>query len=436
MPAAVTDLDEHARLLRDSLSLVNGDQPADATHSWTPIDLVAAGTQPPDPPTISGLVYPGQRHLFSGKPEALKSWAAMILCADLIHQDQSVLYVDFEMGKRDTYARLQDLGLTDDAIHTHFLYIEPEETFRDNVIQTDVAMLLLQHQVRLVVIDAFLGALRVHGLDPNKGIDIETFGQTVVNPLRAHGAAVVILDHLPKDPNNQGIFAIGSERKVGIVEVHLGFEVVARLSRGGHGKAKILTHKDRPGYLPRPRAAELELTSNPAGRITWKLIAPDNPDVAHPFRPTHLMEKVSRHLEEQSDPISLNQIEQTITGKVDFIRKATERLVIEGHAGETAGPRNARLFTSIRPYREASDPHKDDLVPPRPDLVPDEVILTSSPSSPPLRGDGVNQGRSQAPKTGRPRPDEQDEVNYHDEPPPTEPAYHPEHDHDQWPAGT
>ena len=47
----------------------------------------------------------------------------------------------------------------------------------------------------------------------------------------------------------RGAFAIGSERKVGGVDVHLCFEVVLPIKRGGRGLYKIVTHKDRLGRL-------------------------------------------------------------------------------------------------------------------------------------------------------------------------------------------
>src|SRR5438128_165871 len=48
-------------------------------HTWTPIDIVALESTPPEPPAIGGLIYPGRRHIVSGEPEALKSWFALVL---------------------------------------------------------------------------------------------------------------------------------------------------------------------------------------------------------------------------------------------------------------------------------------------------------------------------------------------------------------------
>lgn len=326
-------------------------------HSWTPVNLVAAGLAPPEPPTISRLVYPGRRHLFSGEPESLKSWAAMILCAEQIAEENTVAYIDFEMGPRETLSRLRDLDLTDEQLTNHFLYLEPDQPYEDPEIVRDTQALLRQRNPTLIIIDAMTGALQIHKLDPNKSVDIEAFYRNVLDPLRAEGAAIVVLDHLPKDTLNRGKFAIGSERKVGATEVHLGFEAVTPFGRGRTGLAKITTHKDRPGHLNRPRAAELELRSDPdTNHITWKLTHPDPTEPGTPFRPTNLMEKVSRHLENQADVISLKNITDAITGRTTFVIKAVERLAAEGYASEETGPRNARLFAILTPYRDDEKP--------------------------------------------------------------------------------
>ena len=44
----------------------------DNPHSWQPVDLLGAALNPPAPPSIEGIVYPGRRHVFSGEPESGK----------------------------------------------------------------------------------------------------------------------------------------------------------------------------------------------------------------------------------------------------------------------------------------------------------------------------------------------------------------------------
>lgn len=326
--------------------------------SWTPIDLVALNLQPPEPPTISGLVYPGRRHVFSGEPESLKSWAALVLAVDEIRSGRSAAFIDFsEGGRRDVYARAHDLGLSDNEIRASFLYLEPEDAATTPAASADIAALLRERQPSLIVFDATTGALELHGLDPNSGRDIQTFYRTVLAVFLASNAAIVLIDHLTRNRDARGKFAIGSERKIAAADVHLRFETVVPFGRGRTGRAKIETLKDRPGYLPRPRCAELELTSDRnTGRVTWSLTpATCDPDDAnaHRFWPTVLMERVSTYVESCAEPPSRNNVETAVRGKATAVRVAIDTLIREGHFHEKAGARGARLLVLDKPYREA-----------------------------------------------------------------------------------
>jgi hypothetical protein len=326
-------------------------------HSWTPVDLIATVNLPPEPPSISGLAYPGRRHVYSGEPETLKSWLVLILSVDEIHARHNVLYIDFnEMGGRDVLERLRALGLSDEQISERFIYIEPHEAMTDPGVLADVTALIDARDPSLVVLDAFTGALETHKLDPASGVDVQRFYRTVIDPLRAKGAALIVLDHLKKDPTNRGKFSIGSERKIGAADVHLGFEVIHPFGRGKTGSAKITVHKDRPGYLRRPKCAEFELVSDSAGTITWTLTI-TNVEVndERPFRPTFLMERVSRHLETHGEQPSRRSVQSVVKGNAKTLQLAIDLLVSEGYAEEGTGARNARPVRSVKPYREAED---------------------------------------------------------------------------------
>ena len=56
--------------------------PERQTHSWTPIDLVTLGAAPPQPPSLSGIAYPGRRHVWSGEPESLETWLALCVAVE------------------------------------------------------------------------------------------------------------------------------------------------------------------------------------------------------------------------------------------------------------------------------------------------------------------------------------------------------------------
>lgn len=335
-----------------------GSDPGTRAHTWTPIDLVALQLDPPPPPTTLGLLYPGRRHVLSGEPETLKTWAALAACAEEIRADRNVLYIDLENGAATMLDRLRALGIPDEQIRRRFHYLVPAEPMTEPSILADVEALLADLTPSLVVFDSFTGALALHDLDPNSGVDVERFYRAVVAPIQDSGAAWMGLDHLAKQKEGRGKFSIGSERKIAAADVHLGFEVVRPFGRGKTGLARILTHKDRPGHLARPRAAELELTSHPdTGAVTWTARPAENPDDEHPFRPTRLMEKVSRyvaaHVAEERP--SRHAVEEAVTGRREYVRQAIDLLVAEGFLGEEDGPRGARQLRSVKPFTEAND---------------------------------------------------------------------------------
>jgi hypothetical protein len=77
------------------------------------------------------------------------------------------------------------------------------------------------------------------------------------------GTSRIVLDHVVKNSDNRGKYAIGSERKTGGADVHLSFDTTTPISRGNVGRFKITTHKDRHGHLKRGHVADLELRSDP-----------------------------------------------------------------------------------------------------------------------------------------------------------------------------
>jgi hypothetical protein len=329
----------------------------DATHSWRPVPLVGLDGEPVEPPRIGRVLYRDRVHLLSGEPESLKSWAGFVLCVEEMNAERAVMFVDFESSARDAYERLCCLGVSDVEIDARFLYFQPSEPLGEDS-RSDVECMVREKRPSLVVIDATIGALTLHGLDPNSGVDVERFHRIVVAPFRVGGAAVAVIDHLTKNPEGRGKFAIGSERKVGAVDVHLGFKVVTPFGRGRVGRARVAVRKDRPGFLPRPNCAELELVSDPTtGAIKWTWLSGEAQLEDGVFRPTALMERVSRFLEAQPEPIGRSHVESDVKGNTNHLRAAIDALVRDGFATEAAGPNRARLLRSARPYRENESAH-------------------------------------------------------------------------------
>lgn len=319
--------------------------------SWTPIDLNTLPDTPPVKPDLggTGLVYPGKRHVFSGPPESAKTLAAYCILIHTVRQGHTGVLIDFEMGAYDARQRLHELGASPDEI-SRVLYLEPDQAATDERINQLVA-----RTPALVVIDAAAGAYELEGLDDNKRGDVEKISRLYVRSFWRAGIATILIDHVVKNTETRGRFVIGSERKLGGADVHLGFDIIQPISRGTSGHYKLTTHKDRGGYLKRGHLADLHLDSDPdTHQIDWRVTDPETTTADDgTFRPTHLMEKASVHLELRNEPATRNQICEALGGKGKYLLKAIDALVKEGFATETPGPNRSKLLASVRPYREA-----------------------------------------------------------------------------------
>lgn len=321
--------------------------------SWEPIDLSTLEDKPPIEPTLGGLglAYPGKRHVFSGPQESAKTLLAYVLVIEVVRAGGKALIVDFEMGAYDARNRLRELGATSDEL-ARIPFVEPWEPLHGVIVET-----LVEMKLDLVLVDAAAGAYDLQGLDDNKRGDVERFNALYVRPFWRTGSATIVLDHVVKNVEGRGSYAIGSERKVGGADVHLGFSVVRPIKRGAKGEYKITTHKDRNGYLKRGKLADLVLVSDEQTHaITWELRQAPEIDEEHPFRPTVKMEQASRWLEKQlEEDVSMSRIVEGIGGDRNAAFLAVNLLVEEGNFTERSGARNARLMTVARPYREATD---------------------------------------------------------------------------------
>ncbi|HEX3329179.1 MAG TPA: AAA family ATPase [Gaiellales bacterium] len=338
-------------LVADAFMNGNGGEHDD---DWQPQSLITLASRPPEPPTVGGLFYPGRRHIVSGEFECGKSWLLLCVAADELIAGRGVVWIDADdMGSGATLERLRQLGVADERIHTHFGYLRPSAAYTSEA-WDGLERFVRDSTARLAVFDAFNPALAIQGLDPGKTPEVEQFYKAVVDPFKAVECAAVLLDHLVKNPETSRRYSYGSERKATGADVHLGLTGIAPFGRGKTGRAKIAVHKDRPGFLTRPSPGVLTVDSSPNdGRCSWHIAADASTTGDGDFRPTGLMEKVSKYLELfTAEPKSRAEIEEAVTGKRDYVRVAIDILVRESYAEEEKGKRGARLVRLVRAFRE------------------------------------------------------------------------------------
>jgi hypothetical protein len=413
----------------DTIAEITEEAPVD-TATWAPVDLstILDGTYIPEAPTMMArtdgfcLLYLGRCHSFHGESESGKSLVAQAQAANVLAEGGRVLYIDYESDAPAVVGRLRELGASAEAIRTRFHYIHPEVSPFSRDVETEAWMGLLGNRYDLAVIDGVTDALGTNGVKSNDNDDIAGWYRRIPRPIaKRTGAAVVLIDHVTKDPDSRGRFALGGQAKMNALDgAAYTVEVTKALGRGLKGSVSLRVAKDRPGGVRghcgsfraidrTQEAARVTVDSTTPNRIVVTVEAPQGAatESGEPpqFRPTFIMEKVSRFLMVAGGEISQNKLRDGVSGKATVIDAAVRILTAEGYVGEKAGPRWARLFFHISSYTESTDGDGREASGgtssrPRPDLVPDGV-RRPRPSSPLPEGDEDEvDGRAGDPKTG------------------------------------
>ncbi len=335
------DLVTEARALTENLSeAVTGDLPL----SWRAVSLLdIAGDPPRAPDKLSGTIYSDSSGILSGEPGTGKSMVAMALIAEEAMAGRRSLYLDLERTPALLLERLKLAGLTDKQIGL-IDYVRPTETATPAQLADLVAPI-----DGVVVVDSYDAALGLFAPEA-RNEDVQRFAREFLDPLRSSGATVVLIDHVTKNKETRGNYSIGAQRKLAVADWHLRLEVAEGLQRGHVGKLRIKRAKDNLGFLPR-NVGTFELTSHEhTGALSWE-VAAGTDQAEGDWKPTGLMEKVSRYVESCIEPPSRAEIEAAVTGKRDYIRQAIIALVAEDYMDENQDGRGYR-YSSVRIYRE------------------------------------------------------------------------------------
>ena len=225
--------------------------------SWKPVDLAPYfdGTYQAPVATIFqredgiGLFYPGKVHSIYGESESGKSWVAQMAVAQQLALEKQVVYIDFEADAADVVARLVSLGRTQAEIRQFLTYIRPDaKPYLDDPYWKE---LLERKNVSLVIIDGVTEALTMWGGETkdNDAITrwIRTFPRAVAN---GTGGAVVTIDHIAKDRESRGRFAIGGQAKLAAIDgAAYMVEPIEMLAPGKTGRLSVRITKDRHGSV-------------------------------------------------------------------------------------------------------------------------------------------------------------------------------------------
>lgn len=353
----------------------NGQDGAEESQrtSWWPVDLTSGAELSRIEPTMLSrvdgvkLFYRGRLHALIGESEACKTWMTYLAVLELVNVGRHVLVVDFEDAEHTCMERLVALGLTRDAIAEHVHFLHPAEPLSDRqgritAAQADLAEVLATWPIELGIFDGITEGMGIEGLNPLDNADVAAWYRAVPRRVTAVGAAVVMLDHVTKDREGRGRYALGGVHKLnGLDGAGYILEAIDSFAPGRTGRIKVTVNKDRPGQvrrhaIGRGHIAQLVLTSTDDGTtVTGRLTAPEEHSSGE-FMPTVLMEKVSRHVELYP---GANKSDLRSLGNSEYVDQAIARLVEHGHLRIERGPRNAHLHHSVTPYRDAPEDPTD-----------------------------------------------------------------------------
>lgn len=346
-------------------------KPAPAEHtSWWPKDLDAVLSGHEDDPTAvpaflaradgQHLFYPGRVNGLIGESESGKTWVALLAVQQALAAGHKVGFFDFEDTAVGVIGRLRSLGVDDQHLQA-FIYIAPDEALHAAA-AADLTEVLTTHRPPLIILDGFNAAMTLLGLELESNTDATKFAQQLLRPLAATGAAVVTVDHLPKNKEQRGKGGIGAQAKRAMASGCLiTVEVLTPPAPGQTGKLHLTVDKDRPGAVRGASTGAKNVgtaivASDPGtGDLTITIECPERVNGSGQFRPTTLMERVSVFLATTPDGASGKAIEQGVRGRALDIRTAVQCLVDEHHVDRVTGERGAIIHRLVRGFSAEQD---------------------------------------------------------------------------------
>ena len=358
--------------------------------TWLPIDLgpYLRGEIVALPPSLGltrsdGLItlYPGREHAVIGEMESGKSWWALACTAAELLAERHVVYIHFEESDPlGTVERLQDLGCTDHEILTYFHFVGPSRPIKPRQRKR-----LAKIGASLVVLDGVNEGMSLHRAGIRDEDGAAEWRRIIVKAFKKTGAAVLSLDHVVKDVESRGRYALGSIHKGNAIDgCQITLEPMEAFGRGQRGASAVYVTKDRPGFLRQHGRA----TSLPGKTFMGVLVVDDTRAKHHTLdlrfwapaeqEPDADAEADARTADEQDDqrvldairalagkdvPATLRNVQAEAGGKNTRVRDALARLVVSGLAVELSGERNSRVFFS------ADDPR----------MLPDRTVADDVP---------------------------------------------------------
>lgn len=325
----------------------------------------------------TSLLYAGKMHVFQAEPSSGKSWISLHAVREVLDIGGAAIYLDFEDTPAGILRRLRNLGCSVDAMRERLVYARPVGRYGPAE-RLQVDRLLDRLNPDLVVIDGVGESLSRNGLSEDKADDVLRWFDLFPRPIAETGAAVLMIDHVAKDPEQRGRWARGSGAKLGAVDgASYQVKVVQPFSRHRSGSVKLVVAKDRPGQFSIGEVAALvKIEPHAAGERVVLTVEPDSAVLAPTdvHKPTQVMAMISAELEQAKVPLTPKALEAIVHARPKTFHEALARLIAEGYV--TQAPGRVKSLRNVRRYygpsnREEPPPALEEEPPPTL-FVPDE----------------------------------------------------------------
>ena len=249
--------------------------------------LLGGGVAAPEPAILdfvagddeSYLFYSGEFNLIYGDTESGKTWLCLAAVASTLARGGRVAIIDLDHnGAPSLLNRLQLLGVSADVLcdPQSFRLAEPVTDLELNELVGDLTVF----KPDVVVLDSLGEVIPLFRGNSNNSDDFTIVHADVIKPLTRVGAALLVVDHLPKNADAASRGPIGTQAKtraVGGLAVKVSVTEAFRPGRGGAAKLELF--KDRDGgvrkQLPdndhdhRPVIGTIKIAENDAGQLTY-----------------------------------------------------------------------------------------------------------------------------------------------------------------------
>jgi hypothetical protein len=227
------------------------------------------------------IFYAGEVNYIFGDPESGKTLLTEAAAAEALGAGKRVRFIDIDHnGAIATVCRFLDMGVPEEVLRDPqlFRYVEPEDKAHLMEIVKDAK----QWRPAVVLVDSVGELLPLLGLNSNSPDDFTIAHTAVLKPLAKTGAAVLAVDHLPKNIETRAAGPTGTaakRRAVGGVSIRV--TIKEQFAPGRVGSAYLALNKDRHGGLRRhclpdgrePSVGVFTLDSTGVD-ITWSVSSP------------------------------------------------------------------------------------------------------------------------------------------------------------------